>query len=345
MRRRPLIFAALGLAVVLVAYTIYWFVLAHILRGDIADWTGQRRAEGFTVAFGEPVIGGFPFAVSARMTAPEITAPDGLWHWRGPDTELRVRPWAPLDLSFASPGHHRLTIAGSAPREIALDAGEFVVGIDIGGDGRLNNFSLDLAEARLADNLSGAAKLAQAAVTGHLPWPTSSDPNLSNLDLNIDARGIDLPLAIQLPLGQRIEKLRLVSQVMGAVPPGRPREALAGWRDAGGVLQLRTSEISWGPLWAFGDGTLALDQAMQPLAAGSYRMAGLTETLAAFAAAGLVQPGPAKLAQLMFGALARPPAGGGRPEVTLPLSIQNGFVNMGPIKLLQLAPIDWSGLN
>jgi len=342
MRRRPLIFAAIGLAVLLIAYTIYWFLLAHIVRGDIADWTSQQRAQGFTVAFGEPVIGGFPFAVRARMAAPDITAPDGLWHWQGPDTELRVSPWAPFDFSFAAPGHHHVMLAGSAPRDIALDAETLVVSIDIGRDGRLTNFSLDLAAASLADNLSQTARLAQAAITGHLPWPISNDPDLSSLDLNIDATGIDLPPNVRAPLGQRIEKLHLVSQVMGMVPPGLPREALAAWRDAGGVLQLRESEINWGPLWAAGDGTFALDQTMQPLAAGSLRIAGLAETLDVLTAAGMLQAGPAKLAQFMFGAVARPPSGGGRPEVKLPLAIQNGALNMGPIKLTQLPPIDWT---
>jgi hypothetical protein len=81
---------------------------------------------------------------------------------------------------------------------------------------------------------------------------------------------------------------------------------------------------------------------MQPLAAGSLRIAGLAETLDVLTAAGMLQPGPAKLAQFMFGAVARPPSDGGRPEVKLPLAIQNGALNMGPIKLTQLPPIDWS---
>ena len=344
MRRRPLIFSAIGLAVLLIAYPIYWFVLARIVARDIADWATQRRAEGFVVTIGAPVIGGFPLAVRAQMATPNITAPDGLWHWQGPDTELRVAPWTPLDLKFSSPGHHRFTIAGSTPRDVALDAIEFALGIDIRNDGRLTNFTLDLAEAVLTDNLSGTAKVARAAMRGHLPWPASNDLALSSLDLTIDAAGIDLPPTVRAALGQRIEKFHLVSQVMGMVPPAMPREALAGWRDAGGVFQLRESEISWGPLWAAGDGTLALDQAMQPLAAGTVRIAGLTETLDALTASGMLQSEPAKLAQVMFGALARPPAEGGRPEVRLPLSIQNGFVYMGPIKLARVQPIDWSGL-
>ena len=76
---------------------------------------------------------------------------------------------------------------------------------------------------------------------------------------------------------------------------------MRAWRDAGGIIQLRESAIAWGPLGAKGEGTLALDQAMQPLAAGTVRIAGLGQTLSALSAAGVVDPQTATLAQMMFG--------------------------------------------
>jgi hypothetical protein len=341
MRRRRIL-AAFGLALLLAAYAVYWFALARIVRSDIAAWADQQRAQGFAVAFGEPVMGGFPLAITARMSAPDIVAPGGLWHWQGPDTELRVRPWAPFDFSFSAPGHHRLSVAGGAPREIALDAPVLSLRISLGSDGRMGDLSLAFGDASLADNLAGTAKLASLALKGHLPWPAANSPDLSSLDLTLDAGGVELPASVAAPLGRRIEKLHLICQVMGELPAAAPRESLAAWRDAGGVLQLRESEIDWGPLGARGEATFALDQSMQPLAAGTVRISGLSETLDALSAAGLVEPGNAKLAQMMFGALARPPAEGGKPEVKLPLSIQNGYLNMGPIKLAAIAPIDWS---
>ena len=344
MRRRPLILAAVGLACLLAAYTVYWFVLARVVARDIADWENQQRAGGFVVVIGEPVIDGFPFAVRARLPAPDITAPDGAWHWQGPDTLLRVAPWAPFDLQFEAAGPHHLRLAGNAPRELAVHAGELALDLDFTREGRLSRFSLEVGDARLADSISGNAGAASLVIEGDLPWPVVNDAMHSSLDLTIDGTTIELPPGIKAALGQRIEKVHMISQLMGMVPPLMPREALAGWRDAGGVLQLRESEIDWGPLWAAGDGTLALDQSMQPLAAGSLRIAGLSETLDALTAEGLLQPDPAKLAKLMFAALARPPVEGGRPEVKLPLTIQNGFLYMGPLKLARLQPIDWSRL-
>ena len=344
MRRHPLITAAVVLVVLIVAHAIYWFVLAHIVAKDIVDWANQQRAQGFIVSYGEPEIGGFPGPVRAYLANPDIAAPGSLWHWQGPEVELRVPPWAPLDLLFSAPGHHHLTLAGSAPRDIVFDADDFRLGLNLDRSGQLTDFSLDVSAVKLTDNQSGESRLDTGKIEGHLPWPAAPSPDLSSLDATIDAAGIVLPPTVKTALGQKIATLHLVAQVMGAVPPALPREALAGWRDGGGIVQLRESQIGWGPLLAGGEGTIALDQDMQPLAAGTVRIAGLGETLDALIAAGMVQPGPAKLVQAMFGALAQPPAGGGLPEVKLPLSIQNGFVYMGPIKLAPLQPLDWSGL-
>jgi hypothetical protein len=343
--RRLMILAAVLLVVLVAAYCVYWFVLTRIVASDIANWRDQQQALGYTVIIAEqPAIDGFPFSLRAHLGPPDITAPGGLWHWQGPDTDLRLAPWAPLDLVFMAPGHHHLSLAGNVPRDIAIDAAKLAFGLDLDQSGQASDFSLSLTGATLADSIAGTTTIASAMVAGHLPWPATPGPTVSSLDLSADATGLNLPASVRAALGQRIDKVHLVTQLMGAWPAALPREALAGWRDGGGVIQLRQGEIDWGPISASGEGTIALDEKLQPLAAGTVRVAGLPETLDMLAAAGTVAQGQVNLAKMMFGAVAATPAGGGRPQVALPLTIQNGYVYMGPIKLVPLQPIDWSGL-
>ena len=341
--RRLLILAAVGLVVLVAAYCVYWFVLARIVASDIANWRDQQRALGYTVSIAEqPAIDGFPFSLHAHLGGPDIIAPGGLWHWQGPDTDLRLAPWAPLDLVFIAPGHHHLSVGGIAPRDVSIDADKLIFTLDLNQSGQASDFGLQATGATLADSIAGTTTVASAAMGGHLPWPAKPGPDVSSLDLTVDATGLNLPSGMRAALGQRIDKVHLVSQLMGAVPAAPPLDALAGWRDGGGVIQLRESGIDWGPISASGDGTIALDEKLQPLAAGTVRVAGLPETLDMLAAAGSVPQGQATLAKLMFGAVAATPAGGGRPQVALPLTIQNGYVYMGPIKLAPLQPIDWN---
>jgi hypothetical protein len=343
-RRTPLL-VAIGLAGLVGLYVGYWFILAHVMRQDIASWTATQREAGFTVSIGEPEIGGFPFALRARMAAPTVTAPGGLWHWQGPDLDLSIRPWAPFNWQFSTPGRHRIDIAGDNPRWDQLDAEGFVFGLAIGFDGLVHRATLDLTGAVLLDSRLGKSGIGSAGLDARLPWPAPGDPTKSALDLDLDAAGIDIPDSQTSPLGQRVDSVHAVIQVMAAPPlGGSPRQALVAWQNAGGVVQLRQGELAWGPLWMSGDSTITLDKNLQPIAAGTLRVSGLNETLDAFVAAGMLQEGPAKLARFMFAALAKTPPEGGKPQVQLPLTLQDGFLYMGPVRLAPVPPIDWNWL-
>jgi hypothetical protein len=344
MRRRLLFSAAIAAVLLAAAYSAYWFVLARIVVADLADWSAARRAEGYTVAYGDPVVGGFPLAVTARLSAPTIVGPGGEWRWQGPDATLKVQPWAPFDLLFSAPGPHRLAIAGTKPRQLAIDSPSVDLGVQVVRDGSATGFRLALADGTVTDDSLGTARLAAASAEARFAVSPAADASHSSLDLIVEASGLDLPASVDAPLGRRIDHVHIALQVMGPVPPGPPRQAISGWRDAGGELEIRKGELDWGPLGLAGDGTLALDRAMQPLAAGTVRIAGLGETLDTLVAAGLLEPSPAKLAKLMFTALAKPPAAGGRPEVQLPLTIQDGYLYTGPIRLAALRSLDWSWL-
>ncbi len=345
MSRRTLLVVAIGLAGLAALYVGYWFVLAHILRQDIADWTANQRAAGYSVSMSEPQIGGFPLVVRARMASPAIIAPGALWHWQGPDVDLSIRPWAPLDLMFWAPGHHRMDMAGARPRWDQLDAEGLLFGVSIGFDGLVHRVTLDLTGAALLDSRLGKSAIAAAKLDAVLPWPPPADPTKSALDLDLDAAGIDIPDSQTSPLGQRVDSLHAVIQVMAAPPPeASPRQTLIGWQNAGGAVELREGTLAWGPLWMSGNSTITLDRNLQPIAAGTLKVAGLNETLDAFVAAGMLQEGPARLAQFMFAALAKTPPEGGKPQVTLPLTLQDGYLYMGPIKLAPVPPIDWRWL-
>jgi hypothetical protein len=345
MSRRTPIFVAIGLAGLVAFYVGYWFVLARIMRQDIDNWTQNQRAAGYTVSMGEPQIDGFPFAVRARMAAPAVAAPGGLWQWQGPDLDLTIRPWAPLDWQFAAPGHHRMDMAGDKPRWDQLDADGLVFDLHIGFDGLVDRVTLDLANLVLLDSRLGKSGVASARLDAHLPWPPPGDPTKSALDLDLDATAVDIPDSQTSPLGQRVDNVHAVIQVMAAPPPeASPRQMLLAWQNAGGAIQLREGSLAWGPLSMLGDSTIALDRSLQPVAAGTLYASGLAETLDAFVAAGMLQEEPARLARFMFAALAKTPPDGGRPQVKLPLTLQDGFLYLGPIRLAPVPPIDWRWL-
>ena len=105
------------------------------------------------------------------------------------------------------------------------------------------------------------------------------------------------------------------------------------------TLELRSVAAKWGPLGLTGDGTLALDKEMQPVVALSLAISGFAETLDALVASGLVDQKKAGLPRVILGALAR--NNNGTTSIKAPLTIQDGFLLIGPVKLLPVPPIDW----
>ena len=128
---------------------------------------------------------------------------------------------------------------------------------------------------------------------------------------------------------------------MGVIPPGPPAEAVAGWRDDGGTVELERLVLEWGPLELEASGTLALDPAMQPIGSLTAEIRGYAETLDALVQAGAAPPRDAAIAKVVLNLLAKTPPDGGPPVLTVPLTAQDGRLFVGPVALLELPPIEW----
>ena len=99
--------------------------------------------------------------------------------------------------------------------------------------------------------------------------------------------------------------------------------------------------VQWGPLGAAGDGTFALDTALQPEGAMSMTLTGYEAAIETLVAQGFIEPQQAAIARTVMVALQKTPDDGGPAEVTLPVTLQDRTLSVGPIKFARLDPIDW----
>ena len=172
MRRRPLIFIAIGLAALVIAYAVYWFILARIVAQDIAGWTGFYRSQGYAVSYEVPPLSGFPFAVTARFIHPDIAAPDGRWRWQGAEVRLRVQPWAPYELQFAGLGSQKLSIAGAQAREIGITADALGLDVHLKDGLEADRFGFTLTHGAIDDSRIG--KTLVEGPDGRWPLPRAA---------------------------------------------------------------------------------------------------------------------------------------------------------------------------
>ena len=138
-----------------------------------------------------------------------------------------------------------------------------------------------------------------------------------------------------------IGSIALDATLMGKVGSGGILPALTAWRDDGGILEIDRFALGWSRLVLDASGTFAFDIAMQPVIATQARLRGHNETLDALVGAGVLAPGESLMARMAFRLLERSGGPGKPDEIRIALTVQQGWLYVGPVRLLRLPPIRW----
>jgi hypothetical protein len=335
--------AALGVA----GHALLWRWMGGQLETGFQDWAAQRRALGWRVEHAAPLRGGWPFAATLtlprfRLVGGGATLPGGV-DWQAEALVLRLAPPRLDRLVVEMPGRHRLRLgaldlpfaadrlaatlpleAGVLPREARLDAERLRIGTQ-GGTAEARDATLEIETRMSAIEGEPAVALRITAWEVLLPM----------------AEGSGLAPAVGV-LGRAVEQAVLDLAVTGPVPPGRGPSAKAeAWRDGGGTLELRALELRWGPLAATGTATLTLDEALQPMGAGTLRVAGAGEALQAAAAAGLLTRQSAATGRTVLRLLSKAPAVGAPAELEVPLTLEDRVLTAARMRLAQVPAWSW----
>ena len=324
---------ALGLGILVAAYVGYWRYAAGLFDRSVAGWVAAREAEGYRVGLTLAPVEGFPLWLTTTIGDPSIVAPDAAWTWHGSSFHLRSRPWSPLAFAFDLPGAHRLE---TPDRRYDLATSGTTGRIAYGFDGRLEDFALEIVEARLTEDDAPFLAAARLRLGARVPLPETGTVLPVTLAFEVEVADLDLPERLRPALGTRIAAASAAGRLTGPIAPGPFPAALAAWRDGGGTIELDRFQASWGPLHLAGNATLALDERLQPIVAASCEMQGIGPTFDALMAAGAIDPEHGPLGkQLLLG------MAGADGKLTLPLTLQDGFLYVGPIRLMPVPPIAW----
>lgn len=348
--RRPwvaIVLAGFGAAVLLVlAYTAYWFSAANELRHAAERWRGERRAQGEIVTWQGFALGGYPFWLRVTATSTLWARGEGerAWSWEASRVEAKVRPWQFQRVNLDLTGEHRIAWTDGAHRAAYTVTADRLTSLLAIAAGKVGGADVDLAGLHLDGGPAiGAWSLEAGRAAIRRPAVPPADHLGESWTVAFDGSGLGLPEAPVLPLGNRVARAVFDSRVLGAIAPGPLDVGLAQWRDDGGTVEVKHLRLDWGPLSAQGDGTLALDATLQPIGAFATQTQGFLETVDLLRRQGLVDGQAALTARLVLGVMSRPSSDGGPPTISLPISIQNRTVFAGPVAVLRLDPIRWTG--
>jgi hypothetical protein len=342
MRRRGKLWIVLlaVLLLLLAADTLYWQIAVRHLEDGFAAWVAQQRAAGWTEANQAPARGGWPLA--ATLTVPTISLaggspgiPGGM-AWSADRLVLSVALPRPDQLQIAAEGRQRLRISGNPEVSYTADQVGVVLPLRAARWPPYLDVTVDHLRAKMPED-AGVDTLGL-----HLDLHPDAQSGEPALAFGLKAEAINLPPRIARPLGPRIASLVADGALNGPVPAGRsPEERAASWRDGGGSLEIHRLALDWGPLDLTASATLALDDQLQPMGAGSARLVGYAETLDALAQNGAISRSAATAAKAVLSLLANSPDDGSPPEVEVPLTLQYRTLSMRQVPLVRLPEVDW----
>jgi hypothetical protein len=327
--------AALGFlaAALLAAYAIWWHYAAGWFDRSLAEWAAQRRAEGYRIEMTLAPAEGFPLWLRSSVRDPSVVAPKDAWRWAGPVLHLRSRPWSPLDFAFEPEGAQQFSLND---RDFTLESGNATGRIAYTFGGRLADFGLALEAARLTEAGKPPMLVEYLKLGARQPPPDHGEVAKTTLAFEIEATNMTLPETMRPALGPSVAAASFTARLSGPLVPGPLPEALAAWRDAGGALDLDRFQVTWGPLKLRGDATIALDERLQPLIAASCEIYNVGPTFDALIAAGVIDREHGALGKQLLVGMA-----GEDGRLDVPLTLQDGFVYLGPFKLAPVPPIAW----
>ena len=341
--RRLTILACVVLVLVAVGLSAFWLYGAERLKQTVAHIEGNWRAQGGVLSYENFRLDGFPMWFRIRVDKPVVGLPQAHspWRWEGPPVRLRMSPFAPRG-RILFPGTHKLEVnLFGAPVALAIDAksaeGRY--------RGRASEARYNVVGGTLSVSVNGQPPLTVRALDFEITQFRGVTDHLKpSAEFSFEIDDVMLP-AGSLPEQFRsrpIDLALLQGQVLGPFTPDFNRAAATAWRDVGGTVEIESVELRWGPLKMVAVGTMALDENLQPLAALTATITGFNETIDALTSTGAIQRNEADSAPPLLGLLAKPPRLlGGPPEITVPVTIQNQRLSMGPVALMTLPPIQW----
>lgn len=322
-----------------------WFLGADLVRERINTIAAESVGIGGSFVSSGIKVTGFPFAFDAELTGVAVTGrtPRGLWEWRADRVKARISPWRAGGIEFDLAGNHKIRFRlGRQPLDLDITAAHAPGSFTAAGGGSPRTFKVMPSKLAIRDAVTGHRIDAEAASVQLFRYTRANIKGSEiSAGLVLNLSGVTLPEAAEKLLGRTLQKFAAEVQLMGDPPLPLERPQLSRWRKDGGVMEIKKLDLAWGPAKLSGEGTLGLDDTLQPEASLTSQISGHQKTLDSLVAAGVVQEQVARSVRLVLDMMSRRSGPGTEAVIRLPLSIQNRVIYVGPARLARLPQIRW----
>ena len=245
----------LVVGLLLILYSLAWFVTSMTLRSSLQDWFAARQAEGYLAQYDEKQarISGFPFVVRAslndvRFAPPKVNGKHP-WSWSSQKVDFLITPlpWSLGTLKVDISTRQSIQAGGY---NYSGKAKEFYLELDWITDGIPDDMLFVVERAAFEDKAKGKVFKVNKL---HAKTERLSSGNYS---YDINGENVGLPVGVA-GMGNRLSEVILrgeLTENFGALGVGKTN--LAAWRDAGGTLEAQRIHFQYPPLLIQGNGTM-----------------------------------------------------------------------------------------
>ncbi|MEC8621562.1 MAG: DUF2125 domain-containing protein [Pseudomonadota bacterium] len=335
---------------------IIYIILAGFLLPYISWWTGAlylghienqwidgKRNDGWKIEFSERTKTGFPLRWRSNYREITIKTPSDKkksLHWSSNYVFFDWSPLNPRHLSVVA-GGKTSTKAFNKSLEKLFELSFDGLNIDIstaGHDRKRYTFF-----AKRIETLGGILN----SVIFHNPKlkltlsPEKYENSIPKLArLNVSAEKIELPNQSKNSANFAIKRLLLRGDMYGDYRTElRPREALSEWRQSGGRVEINELRADWGGINFQSVGTYSVDQELRLLASLKIEASGFRKLFQSLDKTGVLGDSDLFLLQMVLSGLSAKNRENNNDKVSIPITAQDGWLAVGPIRLLKLRPI------
>lgn len=331
--KRSLIGLAALLALVVGAWSGWWYYSGRVAIGATLDWMADQRDQGYDIGYAKIDLGGYPFHVELTIDRPGIAAPSRFWSVSAEQITISYAAWQFDHFTLTSEKPVQLiaaAIPGSRQEPVVLQR--------LMADYWRAVAATPHQMLLVADTVTGpnGLSIAKVGLSGRRGDQPALDAETTALEARLELIDADIQAYIEPGLPGRVDAALVDFAIAGPEVPGDGSllKKLAEWRDQGGAVDVTDLSLVWGDLNLQGAGLVTLDEEMRPLASFEFKTFGLSETAKRFEEAGLIDAATRRIVDLAAGLLSF-----GRREsgaVNISVSSQDGQLYLGPVAVAEV---------
>lgn len=309
--------------IVFALYAVFWKYSANKFEKHIEEELIEVQSKGFDVSFDNLHIGGFPLGYDVVVTNLEVKRGKDFRTWVDGKITFSARIWKPQEISSVAGGTHHLEVDDFSTQGQGFVLKSF----------KFDPMRFEFFYDHLVLKVAGKEFLKAKELEFDIDFTPKNSADSASVRMRLEEMEAE-PLKDS-PLGPKIEKIIFDASLRGKISGDSTYNLVKNWYDDDGVLEVKEMALKWGETSISGDGTLALDDDLQPLGAFSVSFEGLNEAVESYVKADKLDAKKAMLLKAGIGLFHS--ASGSKISVT----IQDRKASIASIPLFKLPEITW----